>query len=335
MELVRKELSATEGQAPGQRYNPDCDCIQYTPDGGVTWLDDPSADPRTNIIYLLPPNEEPDPRCAGAAGMVAYVRQSVDTAIGASTVIGLANGIFAIVVAFLPITILAAVVIAIAEYLIGLGAAALIVAFSEETYDKLLCIFYDHAEADGSITEAGFTAAQAQIASEIGDVVVDGVIAALYSATGFVGWSNAAASLADPDAECPCFDVLMAPWSWISEEVRWGIFPSTAMYGVPFDAVAEDAGGQWQINMAFNHNVIVTINSVTDWTICDFSGDNSIYGWSGGGGNPRDVGNYDVVRFESGITSIPQPWDVEANGVFFTGCGGSYTVNITLTAPGG
>jgi len=213
MKIVRKELSPVEGQAPGQRYNPDCDCIEVSVDGGVTWTPSPGADPRTNTAYLLPPNTEPDPRCAGAAGMVAYVRASVDTAIDVSTVIGLANGLFAIVVAFLPITILAAVVIAIAEYLIGLGAAALIAAFSEETYDSLLCIFYNNAEADGSITEDGFEAAQADIASQIGDIVVDGVIAALYSSTGFVGWSNAGSQLADPEADCVDCD----GWCHLSE----------------------------------------------------------------------------------------------------------------------
>jgi len=202
MQIIRKRLSETEGQNPGQRYNPDCDCIEYTPDGGITWVEDETSDPRTNPVYLLPPNTEPDIPCAAAAGMVAYIRASVDTAIDTATIVGLANGIFAIVVAFLPITILAAVIIAIAEYLIGLGAAALIAAFTEPVYEQLLCIFLDELDADGRITEEGFTDAQAVIASEIGDVVVDGVIAVLYSSTGAIGWSNAGAQLADGEADC-------------------------------------------------------------------------------------------------------------------------------------
>jgi len=246
MELVRKELSAVEGQAPGQRYNPDCDCIEVTVNGGVTWTEDPSADPRTNIVYLLPPNEAPDPKCASAAGMVAYVRQSVDTAIDAATVIGLANGIFAIIVAFLPITILAAVVIAVAEYLVGLVAAALIAAFTEQTYEPLLCIFLEHVEADGTITEAGFTAAQAQIASEIGDIVVDGVISALYSSTGFVGWSNAGAALADPEEECPCgwcelIDFRTGAHGFVAVELDFGV-EGALIPGVGWQPTVSDGG---------------------------------------------------------------------------------------------
>lgn len=202
MQLIRKRLSESEGTPPGTRYNPDTDTVQITPDGGLTWTDDPGSDPRKNPAFQLPPNTAPDVKCAAAAGMVAYIQNSVDTAIEASTVIGLANGIFAIIVAFLPITILAAVVIAIAEFLLGLGAAALIAAFTEETYDELRCILYCYLDDDGRLTEEGLANAQVKIASEIGDVVVDGVLVALISGTGYVGFNNAGAALADEDADC-------------------------------------------------------------------------------------------------------------------------------------
>jgi len=202
MQLIRKRLSETEGTPPGTRYNPDTDTVQITPDGGVTWTDDPGSDPRKNPSFQLPPNTETDVKCAAAAGMVKYIENAVDSAIDTTTVIGLANGIFAIVIAFLPITILAAVVLAVAEFLISLGAAALIAAFTSGVYEQIRCILYCFVDAQGFLTEQSLANAQAKIASEVGDAVVDAVISVLIQPTGVIGLNNAGSQLADGAADC-------------------------------------------------------------------------------------------------------------------------------------
>lgn len=222
MQIIRKRLSETEGQPPNTRYNPECDCVEITVNGGVTWTQDDGSDPRVNPAFMLPPNDKPDVRCAAAGGMVAMVRSSVDAAIDTSTVIGLANGIFAIIVAFLPITILAAVVLAIAEFLVGLGAAALIGAFTEPVYQQILCIIYCHLDSSGRLTEEGLAGVQADVTAQIGDIVVDGVLAAIISATGYVGFNNAGSALANEDADCSeCECGWVAEWDQALFESEW------------------------------------------------------------------------------------------------------------------
>lgn len=206
MQLIRKRLSETEGTPPNTRYNPECDCVEVTTDGGATWTEDEGSDPRVNPAFQRPPNTEPDVKCAAAAGMVKYVEDAVDSAIDTTTVIGLANGIFAIIIAFLPITILAAVVLAVAEFLISLGAAALIAAFTSGVYTQLRCILYCFVDADGFLTDDTLSQAQAKIASEIGDPVVDAVFSILVSPTGVVGLNNAGSQLADGAADCSSCD---------------------------------------------------------------------------------------------------------------------------------
>ena len=73
MELVRKRLSAAELIPPNIRYNPDTDQVQFSPDGGVTWFDTPSADPRHSDVFRYPPLETADPRCDAAANMPSRV----------------------------------------------------------------------------------------------------------------------------------------------------------------------------------------------------------------------------------------------------------------------
>lgn len=202
MYIIRKRLLTTEGNPPGTRYNPDCDCVETTVDGGTTWTENPGADPRINPAYQAPPNTAPDPRCAAAAGMVHYIRTIVDAGIDGSTISGIGTTILAGVLLFLPISWFFALIAIIAESLIAIGGAALAFSFTEGVYDELLCIFYAQLDGDGRLDEAGLDAALAAANTQIGDFTVDAVLELTKQLAGFVGFNNAGVRYADPDADC-------------------------------------------------------------------------------------------------------------------------------------
>lgn len=203
MFLIRKRLTQDEGSPPDTRYNPDCDCVETSVDGGITWTENPGADPRSNPAYQMPPNESPDPRCAAAAGMVAYIRQFVDQGIAGGTGLGIANGIFALILIFIPISWFFALITAIASLLLDIGSAALAFSFTEEIYDDLLCIFYARIDEDGVLTDAALADVFADVAA-LGDTVVTAAFGLAVQPMGPVGMTNAGVKLADPDAECAC-----------------------------------------------------------------------------------------------------------------------------------
>lgn len=202
MQVVRKRLSEREGAPPDTRYNPDCDCVETSVDGGMTWTQNDGADPRKNPAYQQPPNTAPDVRCAAAAGMVEDVRRVVNAGIAGVGTVGVGAILLTIVVipffwAYLLITL-------IASLLLLIGSSALAAAFTTEVYDGLLCMFYDNIDTDGRIDESGFAAVQSAAAGEWSSAAIDGALAIVLQLHGIVGLNNAGVVYADPDAECVC-----------------------------------------------------------------------------------------------------------------------------------
>ena len=72
--------------------------MQNTYDGGTTWVDKPSADPRGGTAYQRPPRGTGDVRCDAAANAVKWIHDFIDYAISilstTALVVTLANGIF-------------------------------------------------------------------------------------------------------------------------------------------------------------------------------------------------------------------------------------------------
>jgi hypothetical protein len=207
--LVRQQLNPNDVYPATQRYNADTDTTQSTPDGGTTWVDNPSIDPRHSDVYRKPPIVADDPRCQAAANMVAYVKKQIDTVLG---VLGAGSGALALATTVLPIfvelgpfAILFELVLAFATFLLGAGASAIDAAFTSDAYDTLLCDFYNNIEADGTVTAGDLGAIESAIAADLAGLAND-VLALMLPLMGEVGLSNAGA-VGDAASDCTA-----CPW---------------------------------------------------------------------------------------------------------------------------
>lgn len=202
MYVIRKRLAASEGSAPDTRYDPECDCMVTSTDGGETWVENEGADPRSNPAYLMPPNAAPDVRCAAAAGMVEDIRRVVNAGITGGGVVGIGTILIAFLV--LPFGLLWLLISTIAAAISGIGSFALNESFDEGVYAFLTCAFIENVDAEGRIDEAGYNDVMAQASAEYSNDVIDTMLALVWQMHGAVGMSNAGSLYADPEADCPC-----------------------------------------------------------------------------------------------------------------------------------
>jgi hypothetical protein len=208
--IVRSRLSERDFSPGSLRYNSDCDCVQYTPDGGETWIDDPGDDPRVGTKFIKPLKTGSDIRCRSAASMVKWLRDFIEYEAGLLTagaeITALANAGLALFDILAPWAILANLVIDVAGTLFGIGAAALNTAFDEETWGLLLCIFYCNMAADGSISDSQYAEIQTQITAQLNTTAAL-VLNLIISTQGRVGLQNAGVlyEVEDPDCSaCEC-----------------------------------------------------------------------------------------------------------------------------------
>src|ERR1700733_12125250 len=78
MKIIRGRLSAADVSNPSIRYNGATDTVQQSPDGGVTWIDTPSLDPRHGAGFLKPPVAGSSKQCDSAANAVAWLHGFID-----------------------------------------------------------------------------------------------------------------------------------------------------------------------------------------------------------------------------------------------------------------
>jgi len=76
--VIRKQLSEDEIGNPNYRYNSDCDCIQYSSDGGTTWADAPGSDMRHADAFRLPPRGGSDIQCSAAANAECWLQTYIE-----------------------------------------------------------------------------------------------------------------------------------------------------------------------------------------------------------------------------------------------------------------
>lgn len=172
-ECVQKEIDCamTDGCGCGgsarptnTRINPETGEYEVSYDGGITWIPDPSADPRFSGTVFPPVAGTPGDamRCEGANSVVSFLEdmqavelQQLET--GATV----ADAIVAVLAALSALGIfLAAVpaaVFALVSFVVGLFAHLIPEdfesQFNSDVWDELLCIVYCNIGADGSFTE--------------------------------------------------------------------------------------------------------------------------------------------------------------------------------------
>lgn len=203
--IIRKRLFADEVGQPGRRYNPECDCIETSPDGGTTWNEDPAADPRTNPAYLLPARTGGDPRCDAAEAMMQHFKAQVDAFLAGSSVWTIVS-VFIPLLFFIPgVNIFIPLLFEIVSGLFAIGTEVVDAAMTEAVYDQMKCIFYCHIDADGQMSAAQLAAVQTDIDAQIGGTpnLVFDLFAGLWSEIVFSNAGAVGEYSGDCD-ECGC-----------------------------------------------------------------------------------------------------------------------------------
>lgn len=192
MELVRKFLTPDEIGSPALRWNSDCDCVQQTPDGGTTWVDVPAADPRSAPGYAIPPAASDDPRCDGAARMVAALKRLIDIVVSSAGSVAAVSAVLGYLADFLfGIGTLVALVLEAVTGMLALGQEALNLAFTSDVYDQIECLAFYQLGADGHFDEAGWEGFQSDVLAAFGGTV-NLAMALIFQLEGINGFNNAA-----------------------------------------------------------------------------------------------------------------------------------------------
>jgi hypothetical protein len=213
MFAIRKRLDARVGSPPNTRVNPDTGDVETTVDGGATWQPNPYGDPRINPVYMKPPPDVPDVQCAAAAGMVENVRRVIDGAAGGGTVAGIATVLLTLLL--IPgIGWMFAAMLLFASSFVAAGSAAVLAAFTEDVYDRLLCVFFENIDADGRVSWSQLEAVQSTMAGEFPDPLVGDVLAGIFQMHKEVGFTNAGVAYADPEADCECAPEWCRSWNF-------------------------------------------------------------------------------------------------------------------------
>lgn len=275
LQVVRKELDEAEVYPNSLRYNPDTDTVQYTPDGGETWIDDPDDDPRTGAKFVKPLKTGSDIRCRSAASMVKWLRNFIEYEAGVletgATVIAVANSALALFDIIAPFAILATIIIDIAGTLFGIGGAALTAAFDEDTWALLLCIFDCNIRSDGSVTDEQFAEIQTEITEQLNTTAAL-VLNLILSTQGRVGLQNAGTLYEVEDAdcsECDCewchvFDFTIDGQDWVQEGWWTGTPTNNYIAGVGWQSNYNGSSGNYIAYEFAGTTAITQISGVYD-----------------------------------------------------------------------
>lgn len=211
MKIVRGRLFSGDVSNPAYRYNSDCDCVQYSPDGGTTWTDAPNSDPRHAAPFRLPHRTGSDIECNAAANMVAWIKAVIDECTRICGVGGLAIALVNKILDFAEVIfaeeggILLTLIQAIAGTIFDVGYAALTANFTSDQYDLLQCIFFCNIDGDGQVSADQFAEIQTEVTEQLNEVA--GIVVNLFlSLQGEVGLSNAGAQGAATGdcSDCDC-----------------------------------------------------------------------------------------------------------------------------------
>lgn len=230
MKIIRGRLSADDTQPKNARWDATCGCVQTTSDGGLTWIDDPAADPRHSVQYLMPILTGGDPQCDAAANAVKFVKDYID-----GVIIALDEGVAGFTLAsaavtvwgliFFEVGLLVDLFLALGAALAELGAIALTDAFAGSTYDDLLCLFYCAMDSSGQVSSSSFAVLSDAIAASAIDTTAKTVLAFILSLMGEIGLSNAG-SVGSETGDCSgC-----AACGWVIEIDYAAGFQDTFLY---------------------------------------------------------------------------------------------------------
>jgi len=314
--LIRKKLTPAEFSTPFLRYNADCDCVQFTPDNGETWVDQPVNDPRTSDAYRLPPLTGDDTRCRAAEGMTAFVRAIVNERIDTDTALEFAGGILGIV-AFIPgFNVLWALILALASFAVTIAREILEAAFEESDYDQIRCIFFCNIDENGQMSQAQFDSAYADLIDL--NAVARTWCQYVFNTFGCVGLTDAGVSLeAAADCDCDCgwcyeFDFTVNDGGWLPVVVSGTDF---AVYsaGVGWTAHIQNDGcsnhAYIYMRFAFGMTIDNLADATMDFTLPYYSGTVHFYDQRLGGSIASRQSCGDMITSPQSVTLTAVPCD--------------------------
>lgn len=202
--------------------------LQRSVDGGVTWVDSPEYDPRVYSPQYPPivPPEGVDPRCLAASSAQTLIEEQV----GGQLTDDMSRFTLAELISTWVTTYLEtsnpfqALMQVVANQIFALVIATLIPALTDEVYDDLRCIFFNHMDETGLVSVDEWEAVRADILSMIGGIA--GIflehLVYLLGAGGLTNICRAGAG--DPAADCTacdndCSDI----WNVAGDNPQYGV----------------------------------------------------------------------------------------------------------------
>jgi hypothetical protein len=213
--LARKLMSGCCGDDGTQHRITESGVWQTSPDGGTTWYDDPTSDPRNNANYF-PPLEGTDgssKRCeAATSGMEFFKQNLIDQLATGLTYAEIYNVIVGLL-AVAGITGIGIVVAILAAGIFVAGVLAVQAAFTGEVWTDFKCILYCNMSDDASFTlEQWVTVMNEIITTYTG--VVQIVLWNWVKGLGYIGLTNVARSHFAAGGDCsPCGCDCAYSWS--------------------------------------------------------------------------------------------------------------------------
>jgi len=208
--LVRKKLTEDEFSNSSLRYSAGCDCVQFTPDGGTTWIDQPESDPRTSDAYRLPPLTGSDIQCRAAEGMTELIRSMVNTRIEDITDAEMAGAILGFVTFIPGFNVLYAILLAFVAFAFTIAREVLEAQFTGAVYEQIKCIFFCNIGTDGQMNAEQFAAAYEDMSAL--DTIPQVWCEEVMNLVGYVGMSNAGVALS---AAADCDDCTDCGWCYL------------------------------------------------------------------------------------------------------------------------
>lgn len=197
---------------------------QQSDDGGLTWHDAPSFDPRNSIPRFppYPPTSTDNAKCLYADSIVQHFKTKfvdlIEEGATVETLLGILTGIAEAVFGPLtgPIGWIVPALIAIPTAILAAGIADFEAAMTDTVWNKLRCLIVCHMQADGSISQANLDAIYSGIDDVSPDNIVRIVFRSWFAALGTTGMTNAAhLGMGEVGADCSgCDCVACTPDLW-------------------------------------------------------------------------------------------------------------------------
>jgi len=235
---------------------------QSSDDGGVTWIDAPTSDPRYSVPMNPPvlPEGTVEPDCTYADSAVNVLKvqfvEAIEVGDDLQAIIGIIIGVLSAVLGTIAAPLVYQIMAVVAGAILAFTIEAFQDAFTEEVWDRLRCNLLDNMGADGSFTSDQVDEVYSRIGSEETGIVYL-VLRQAIAAFGAVGLTNAARSGAGAaDAECNECDDTCDASDWVDYREGYTPFPGQSITYNPDNTISatggDDGAGNYRLYLSYN-----------------------------------------------------------------------------------